>query len=84
MTTILSEFQQKRKAENIVDRLALQEDLSNLQEKLNNLFNDSPVAVAESISRKELEELIVEIKRGTAANNKIARFLELASQIGIG
>jgi len=84
MTTILSEFQQKRKAENIVDRLALQEDLSNLQEKLNNLFNDSPVAVAESISRKELEELIVEIKKGTATNSKIARFLELASQLGIG
>lgn len=84
MTTILSEFQQKRKAENIVDRLALQEDLSNLQEKLNNLFDDSPVAVAESISRKELEELIVEIKKGTATNNKIARFLELASQLGIG
>lgn len=84
MTTILSEFQQKRKAENIVDRLAIQEDLSNLQEKLNNLFNDSPVAVAESISRKELEELIVEIKRGTATNNKIARFLELASQLEIG
>jgi len=84
MTTILSEFQQKRKAENIVDRLALQEDLSNLQEKLNNLFNDSPVAVAESISRKELKELIVEIKRGTATNNKIARFLELASQLEIG
>ncbi|HSI75143.1 MAG TPA: hypothetical protein VK957_04595 [Lunatimonas sp.] len=79
----LSEFQQKRKAENIVDRLALQEDLSNLKGKLNDLFKDSDITVADSISSKELEELIVEIKKGTATNNKIARFLELASQIGI-
>lgn len=79
----LSEFDKKRKAENIVDRLALQEDLSNLQGKLNKLFDDSPIAVADSISRKELEDLIAEIKKGTATNNKIARFLELASQLGI-
>lgn len=83
MAQILSEFQQKRAAENIVERLALQEDLNNVKERLDGIFKDSSIAVAESTSKEELKELIVEIKRGTATNNKIARFLELASQLGI-
>lgn len=84
MPPILSEFQQKRKAENIVERLALHKDLNNLEDKISNLFNDSPIAVAESVSKAEMKVLIGEIKLGTATNNKIARFLELASQLGIG
>lgn len=79
----LSEFDKKRKAENIVERLALQDDLSNLQVKLDKLFKDSDIAVADSIPRKELEDLIVEIKKGTATNNKIAKFLEMAAQLAI-
>lgn len=74
MTQILSEFQQKRKAENIVNRLALQEGLDNTQIKIAALFNDAPITVADSTSQKELEELISAIKMGTATNNKMQGF----------
>lgn len=50
MPPLLSEFQQKRKAENIVEQLKLQEDLSSLRERLSDLFNDSPITVVESTS----------------------------------
>ncbi len=67
----------------MVNRLVLQEGLNNLEGILDNIFDHAPIAVAESISKKEMAALISEIKLGTATNNKIARFLELASQLGI-
>lgn len=79
----LSEYQKKRAAQNIIERLELNDDLSNLGEKLNELFNDLRIEVAESASKDELNELIFEINSGTATNNKISRFLELAENIGI-
>ncbi len=80
----ISDFDQKRKAESIVNRLALQEDLGNTKNKIASIFNDAPIAVADTASQEELEDLMTAIKEGTATNNKIARFLELASQLGIG
>ena len=80
----ISEFDQKRKAENIVNRLALKDELGNTKNKIDALFIDAPIAVADSTSREEMEELISAIMEGTATNNKIARFLELANKFGIG
>ncbi|MBE9469240.1 MAG: hypothetical protein IMY72_13090 [Bacteroidetes bacterium] len=79
----LSDYQKKRAAQNIIERLELREDLSNLSEKLDELFNDAPIEVADSISKEELTELFSEINAGTATNNKISRFLELADSLGI-
>lgn len=81
--TQVSEFQQKRKAENMVERLALQDNLNSLRERLSGLFRDTSIDLAESTSIEELEMLIAEIKQGTATNNRIARFLELADKLGI-
>lgn len=79
----LSDYQKQRAAQNIIERLELRENLSNLSEKLDELFNDAPIEVADSTSKEELTELISEIKTGTATNNKISRFLELADNLGI-
>lgn len=83
MSKQLSNFQKKRAAQNIVERLELQDDLSNLGDRLDELFHDAPVEVAEVTSKNEIKELISEIKKGTATNNKISRFLELAEKLGI-
>lgn len=83
MTSKLSEYQQKVAAQNIIDRLALKQDLSNLKTKIDEIFQDASIEVAESTSRTELEELISGIKNGTATNNKISRFLELTAKLGI-
>jgi PBP1b-binding outer membrane lipoprotein LpoB len=56
---------------------------NHVKERLDGIFKDSSIAVAESTSKEEMAELISEIKLGTATNNTIARFLELASQLGI-
>lgn len=79
----LSDFQKKRAAQNIIEKLALQNDLANLSQKLDELFNDAPIEVAEAASKQELEQLIAEINQGTATNNRISRFLELADNLGI-
>lgn len=80
----ISDFDQKRKAESIVNRLSLKEDLNQTQGKLGVVFNDKSIEVADTATKAEMETLISEIKLGTATNNKIARFLELASKLGIG
>jgi hypothetical protein len=83
MPTELSDYQKKRAAQNIIERLELIDDLSNLSEKLEQLFNDAPIDVVESSSEDEITQLITAIKSGTATNNKISRFLELADGLGI-
>ena len=47
MTPRLTPSQQKVKAQTIVRNMALDESLSQLEERLNQLFNDAPPAVAE-------------------------------------
>lgn len=79
----LSEAQMAMKAKNKVDKLALDASLGSLKEKIDELFNDAPVAVAEATSKEEMEELISAVKAGTADNEKIARFLDVASNLGI-
>lgn len=79
----LTNAQKAIKAQTKIENLELKEDLANLKAKIDELFRDAPIAVAETIAKKELEELIVEIKKGTASNDKITRFLIIASQLGI-
>jgi len=79
----LSDFQKKIKAQTIIRNMALDEELKNLDTKLNNLFSDAPPEVKESTSKVEMEELIKGIREGTADNNRIARFLELSSKLGL-
>lgn len=79
----LSDFQKKRAAENIVERLELQENLQDLGEKLDEIFDDAPIEVAEATSKEEMEEIITDINNGTADNNRISRFLELAEQFSL-
>lgn len=79
----LTDAQKKIKAKTKVESLQLAEDLGNLKTKIDELFNDAPIAVAETTSKEELEELISEVKKGTATNEKISRFLDLASELGL-
>ena len=74
---------QKYKAENIIEGLELTKDLSNSKEIVANILNNAPIAIANTISTEELESLIKEIKKGTADNNKIARFLSIINQLRI-
>ena len=79
----LTDAQKKIKAKTKVESLQLTEDLGNLKTKIDELFNDAPIAVAETTSKEELEELISEVKKGTATNEKISRFLDIGSELGL-
>ena len=79
----LTKAQESIKAMTKIEALQLDEDLDNLKAKIDALFNDAPVAVEEVTSKEELEELIATIKEGTATSEKISRFLELASTLGL-
>lgn len=79
----LSDAQKAMKAKNKVEQLALGDSLGGLKAKIDELFNDAPVAVAEATSKEEMEELISAVKAGTADNEKISRFLDMASNLGI-
>lgn len=79
----ITDAQKKIKAKTKVESLQLADDLSNLKTKIDQLFIDASIEVAETTSKEELEVLISEIKNGTATNQKISRFLEIASEIGI-
>ncbi|MEQ8927063.1 MAG: hypothetical protein RLO81_14685 [Fulvivirga sp.] len=79
----LTDAQKKIKAKTKVDSLQLADDLSNLKTKIDQLFDDAPIEVAETTTKEELEDLISAINNGTATNQKISRFLEIASAIGI-
>lgn len=79
----LTEAQKGIKAKTKVEALQLDEDLGNLKAKIDELFNDAPIAVTETTSREELEELIAAVEQGTATNEKISRFLELVSALGL-
>lgn len=79
----LTDDQKEQKAINIIKNMELQSELSDIQTTIDNLFNDTPIAIASTISKEELHELITEINDGTATNNKISRFLDIASSLGI-
>ena len=79
----LTDGQKKIKAKNKIESMQLTADLGNLKTKIDQLFADAPIANAEANSKSELEELIVAIKNGTASNVKIARFLDLANELGL-
>jgi hypothetical protein len=83
MSNELSDFQRKIKAKTIVDNMQLDNDLSNLETHLLKVFADAPPEMREAVSKKELKELITGIKKGTATNVKIARFLELSEKLGL-
>ena len=79
----LTEAQKAIKAQTKVEALQLDKDLGNLDTKIDKLFNETPIAVAETTSKDELEELIAAVQQGTATNENISRFLELASTLGL-
>lgn len=79
----LSDFQKKTKAKTIADNLGLAEDLSDLDQKLTSIFADKPPAVRDAVSKEEVSTLVAAIKQGTADNEKIARFLDLAGKLGL-
>jgi hypothetical protein len=79
----LTDDQKEQVAKSIINNLELQSELSGIQTTIDNLFNDTPIAIASSISKEELHDLIAEINDGTATNNKISRFLDIASSLGI-
>jgi len=57
--------------------------LTNIRTRIDQLFDDAPIIIADYTSKEELEDLISSIKKGTASNIKISRFLDIASNIGI-
>ena len=79
----LSDYQKKIAAQNIVEGISLQADLTNLSSYINTLFNDVPIEIAETTSKEELQSLINSIQQGTASNVKVSKFLELAERLGI-
>jgi len=79
----LNDNQKEQKALNIIKDLELDNDLKNVNEKLDDLFKDAPIEIAETISKEELQTLITDINAGTYDNNKIAKFLEIANSLGI-
>jgi hypothetical protein len=81
--TTLTEEQKEQKAKNIIIKLELLNELKSLKEIIDNTFNDAPIKVTETISKEELISIINSIKEGTATNNKIAQFLEIANSLGI-
>ena len=83
MARELSDYQKKTEARTIVDNLALDNELTNLESVLDKLFADAEPEVREATSRTEVESLISEIKKGTANHTNIARFLELAGELSI-
>ena len=83
MSNDLSPFQQKRKAQAIANNLKLKAQLADLASVIQDLFNDAPPAAAAATSAEEMKELIDAIDAGTAEQNKIARFLELADEFGL-
>ncbi len=83
MTNELSDFQKKTKAQTIIDNMRLDGDLSNLGAYLKQLFADVAPEAKDAILETELSGLIAGIKEGTSTNVKIARFLELAENLGL-
>lgn len=71
----LSAHQKRIKARTIVENTTLDRDLSQLSAKLDRLSSVKPVEVKRAIRKDELSELISAVKRGTADNTRIARFL---------
>ena len=53
----LTDAQKKIKAKTKVESLQLADDLSNLKTKIDQLFDDAPIEVAETTSKEELEYL---------------------------
>jgi hypothetical protein len=79
----LTDDQKEQKAINIIKNIELQSELSDIHTTIDNLFNDTTIAIASTISKEELHDLITKINDGTATNNKISRFLDIASSLGI-
>ena len=79
----LSPFQQETKAKTIAARIRVKAELESLDAVLNKLFDDAPAEVREATSPDEVAELVSAINAGTAEQNKIARFLELADKFGL-
>ena len=83
MSNNLSPFQQKTAAKTIAENIRLKAELEDLDTVISKLFADAPPAVRDAVSKEEVENLVTAINDGTADNNKISRFLELANKLGL-
>jgi len=78
------EERNQMKAAAKVEDLALNNDLTNLDQAVTQMIGSVPnAAAAAAVDANELKGLISAIKAGTASNNQSARFLELATRIGL-
>jgi hypothetical protein len=78
----LTSFQQKIKAQTIVDKLQLDATFATLDVVLPKLFADAAPSMQDRATKEEVAALVKSIKQRTADNVKIARFLELGRKIG--
>ena len=78
----LSAFQKRQKARTIVENTILIGELDALDERLTQLFEIAPPGASEATARTEITELVRAIDAGTASNNQVAKFLELADLFG--
>ena len=78
------EERNQMKAAAKVEDLQLTGDLTNLDQVVTQMIGSVPdAAAANAVDANELKGLISAIKAGTASNNQSARFLELATRIGL-
>lgn len=80
----LSRPQRRIKAQTILWEMGLDQDLSDLSVKLDELLSHQPTKIRTEIGKDELAELVKAVQQGTKDNEKIARFLELAQKLGLG
>lgn len=78
-----TEAQQAALARTKARELEVMIRLNRLDSIIEQVFNDRSIAIAEPVSRKELEELIKEVKKSTVHNEKVTRFLQLIEKLGI-
>ena len=68
-------------AQTKLDNLALKTDLTNLDATLKDLFEVKAPEIKDITTPEELKGLIAAVKRGTADNNQLAKFIGIANTI---
>lgn len=68
-------------AQTKLDNLALKADLDNLDATLNKLFNVTAPEIKDITTPEELKSLIAAVEKGTADNNQLAKFIDVANRI---
>lgn len=69
------------RAQTKLDNLELKADLANLDATLTDLFEVKVPEIKDITNREELKGLIAAVKKGTADNNQLAKFIGIADTI---